>query len=577
MVFTLRKFTNRKINKLVSCVCQSLFKRRCSVVHIENFKDSCLRNEPILEYKEGSEERENLIEALQWMESTCEEIPIVYGGKEYISDEEKYQVMPHKHSHRLAKFYYADKKCIFNAIQEAQKAQQKWDKTPFEERFKIWNRAADLMSTKYRSQLVAATMLGQAKTVYQAEIDAAAELIDFIRMNVDYCKQASIYQPISIDPKVTTNHFRFRGLEGFIAAISPFNFTAIGGNLAYTPALMGNSVLWKPSDTAILSNWVTFKIMREAGVPDGVVNFVPCDGPTFGSVISSSEHLSGINFTGSMATFQKIWQSVGERVSYFRNFPRLSGECGGKNFHFVHKSADVDTVVACTIRSAFEYSGQKCSACSRMYVPEKLWEDCIKNSLIEKTKQLVMGDVREFEVFTSAVIDNTAFLRIAGYIDYAKSNSKAEIIAGGGCNNVKGYFICPTIVVVKDPEDRLLTEEIFGPILSVYVYKESDLEKTMDLVTSTTKFALTGSVFAQDKIFLKQALEKFKYAAGNFYINDKSTGAVVGQQPFGGGRMSGTNDKPGGPHYVLRWTSPQAIKETFVPLTDINYPYMSRC
>ncbi|XP_037933476.1 delta-1-pyrroline-5-carboxylate dehydrogenase, mitochondrial-like [Teleopsis dalmanni] len=546
----------------------------CSVVPNTNLKDFEIKNEPILEYKKGSAERSQLEKALKTATAACEEIPIVVGGKEIRTDNVVYQVMPHNHSHKLSKFYYADSKIIQNAIKVAVETQKKWDRTPLNERLTIWERAADLMAGKYRQDLNAATMLGQSKTVIQAEIDSSAELIDFIRMNAYFLKECAKYQPISENIKVTKNSMRYRGIDGFVAAVSPFNFTAIGGNLAYTPALMGNAVLWKPSDTAMLSNWRIFNIMREAGVPDGVVNFVPADGPVFGDTITKSPYLAGINFTGSVPTFNRLWKQVGNNIDSYINFPRLIGECGGKNFHFVHPTADVDTVVSATIRSAFEYCGQKCSACSRMYVPESLWSK-IKSGLIAEAEKLKLGDVQDTTSFTSAVIDDKAFNRITSYIEHAKNTPSLNILTGGTYSKKIGYFVTPTIVQTQDPLDRIMTEEIFGPVLTVYVYKDGDLNQAMNLVNTSTKFALTGAVFARDENFLDQALEEFKMTAGNFYINDKSTGSVVGQQPFGGGRMSGTNDKAGGPHYILRWTSPQAIKETFVPLRDITYPYMN--
>ncbi|KAL5277397.1 hypothetical protein ACFFRR_002563 [Megaselia abdita] len=552
-----------------SVECRSL----SSVVPKVNAKDFGIENEPILGYAKGSQERKSIENELARLSSSCTEVPIVIGDKEFKTKDVRHQVMPHNHSHKLAKFYYADRKLLQEAITKSVETQTKWDRTPIEERLRIWEKAADLMAGKYRQELNAATMLGQSKTVIQAEIDSAAELIDFIRMNAYFLKECTKYQPISENPKVTLNSMRYRGIDGFVAAVSPFNFTAIGGNLAYTPALMGNSVLWKPSDTAILSNWTIFKIMREAGVPAGVVNFVPADGPVFGDTITASPDLAGINFTGSVPTFNRLWRQVGENINNYKNFPRLIGECGGKNFHFIHPSADVESVVTGTLRSAFEFCGQKCSACSRMYVPESLWGK-IKAGLIEKRNTLKIGDVTDFSSFTSAVIDDKAFARITSYIEHAKNSSNLEIIAGGTYSDKKGYFIDPTIIVSKDPLDKVMRQEIFGPVLSIYVYKDADIKKTMDLVNNSTAFALTGAVFAQDQKFLEEALETFKMAAGNFYLNDKSTGSVVGQQPFGGGRMSGTNDKAGGPHYILRWTTPQSIKETFVPLRDIDYPYM---
>lgn len=552
---------------------RSLERCMSSVVELPKFQDSGVKNEPVLAYKKGSKERTELANELQRAAAVTEEVPIVIGDETIRDGEPRFQVMPHDHARKIAKFYYASENTIKKAIDVSVEAQKRWDKTPFEQRVQIWNKAADLMAGAYRQALNAATMLGQSKSVIQAEIDSAAELIDFYRFNIFFLKENSKYQPISEDPSVTRNSLRFRGIDGFIAAISPFNFTAIGGNLAYTPALMGNGVLWKPSDTAVLSNWRIFNIMREAGLPAGVVNFVPADGPTFGRTITASPHLAGINFTGSVPTFNWLWNEVGKNLQVYRNYPRLIGECGGKNYHFVHPSADVESVVAGTIRSAFEYCGQKCSACSRMYVPRSLYEQ-IKEGLLRERAKLKVGDPTDFSIFTGAVIDDKAFARITGYIKNAKNNPKNKIIGGGEFDDSKGYFVQPTIIETTDPLDKLMTEEIFGPVLTIYVYEDKDLQQTVSLVGSSTKFALTGAVFSTDKAFLKTALEELKMTAGNFYLNDKSTGSVVGQQPFGGGRMSGTNDKAGGPIYVMRWTTPQSIKETFVPLRDIDYPYM---
>ncbi|XP_063829765.1 delta-1-pyrroline-5-carboxylate dehydrogenase, mitochondrial [Ostrinia nubilalis] len=552
---------------------RSLERAASSIVELPKFQDFGVQNEPILGYREGSQERRELAEELKRTAAVTEDVPIVIGDQLIKEGDVRYQVMPHDHSRKLAKFYYASEKTIQKAIAVSVEAQARWDRTSLEERVRVWQRAAELMAGEHRQRLNAATMLGQSKSVIQAEIDSAAELIDFFRFNVFFLKENAKYQPISEDPSVTRNSLRFRGIDGFIAAISPFNFTAIGGNLAYTPALMGNGVVWKPSDTALLSNWRIFNIMREAGLPAGVVNFVPADGPTFGRTITTSPHLAGVNFTGSVPTFNWIWNAVGKNLDKYRNYPRLIGECGGKNYHFIHPSADVQSVVTSTIRSAFEYCGQKCSACSRMYVPKSLYEP-IKQGLLAERAKLKIGNPTDFSVFAGAVIDDKAFARISGYIKNAKNNPKNKILGGGECDDSKGYFVQPTIIETSDPHDKLMTEEIFGPVLTIYVYEDRDLLKALSLVGSSTKFALTGAVFSQDKQFLETALEELKMTAGNFYLNDKSTGSVVGQQPFGGGRMSGTNDKAGGPNYVMRWTSPQSIKETFVPLRDIDYPYM---
>lgn len=549
---------------------------RCtsSVIKRPVIKDFKIENEPILDYLPGSKERCELEQAVKKISNNVEDVPIVIGNEEIRTNDVKYQVMPHNHGHKIAKYYYADKAILEKAIQVAVNTQKEWDAcTPIEERIQIWRKAADLMANKYRQDLNASTMLGQAKVAIQAEIDSAAELIDFFRFNAYFAKELTKYQPISENPNVTLNSMRYRGIDGFIAAVSPFNFTAIGGNLAYTPALMGNSVLWKPSDTALLSNWTIFKICREAGVPPGVVNFVPADGPVFGDTITASPYLAGINFTGSVPTFNWLWTQVGKNINKYKNFPRLIGECGGKNYHFIHPSADVTSVVTGTVRSSFEFCGQKCSACSRLYVPESLWPK-IKSGLIEAVKQLKVGDPTDYTNFTSAVIDKKAFDRIKGYIDYAKESCNLDIVVGGKYDESKGYFIDPTIIEAKDPQDKIMQEEIFGPVLTAYVYKDQDLSRAMELVGETVPYALTGAVFAQDQEFLNCAQQFFRDTAGNFYINDKSTGSVVGQQPFGGGRLSGTNDKAGGPHYVLRWASPQSVKETFVPLKEITYPYM---
>lgn len=483
------------------------------------------------------------------------------------------QVSPFNHKKTVASFYYADFPVISRAISESQKARADWDSVPMAERMRMFLRAGDLTAGKYRMKLNAATMLGQAKTVIQAEIDAAAELADFFRFNAMYASELMQFQPLSPEPSVSKNTFRYRSLEGFVAAISPFNFTAIGGNLASAPTMMGNVVLWKPSDTAILSNYLIYKLLEEAGFPAGVINFLPSDGPVFGDAITSSRFLSGINFTGSVPTFKHLWKATANKLDIYHSFPRLVGECGGKNFHLIHPSADVATVVAATTRSAFEFSGQKCSACSRAYVPASLWPQ-VKEGLIEAHKTLKLGSPLELDAFLSAVIDAKAFARISSYVQYAKNAPDVEIVAGGVCDGHVGYYVEPTIVRVKDPKDKLMREEIFGPVLSLYVYPDKDLPQVLDLVSTSTDYALTGAIFAQDKKFLKSATERLKYAAGNFYVNDKSTGSVVGQQPFGGSRMSGTNDKAGGPHYLLRWASPQNVKQTFVPQTGVKYPYM---
>ncbi|GFS17892.1 delta-1-pyrroline-5-carboxylate dehydrogenase, mitochondrial, partial [Elysia marginata] len=464
------------------------------------------------------------------------------------------------------------------------------------------------------------------KNVFQAEIDATAELIDFLRFNVQFAQRSTSYQPISTDPKVTLNSMVYRGMEGFWAAVCPFNFAAIGGNLPMAPALMGNAVLWKPSDTAVLSNYEAFKIYREAGLPPGVINFVPADGPTFGDTITASPHLAGINFTGSAATFKRLWRQVGENLDNYINFPRMIGECGGKNMHFVHPSADLENVANGTVRSAFEYNGQKCSACSRLYVPESMWPK-LKERLLSILSEVKMGSPLDRQNLVTAVIDAKAFARTKSYIDYAKSSPHLTILTGGNYDDSVGYFVeptvivtsdpsdklmaeaftrtksyidyaksCPhltiltggnyddsvgyfvepTVIVTTDPSDKLMAEEIFAPVLTVYVYPDSKVKETVELSKNTSPFALTGAIYVQDEVAKAELAEAFRFNAGNFYINDKSTGSIVGQQPFGGSRQSGTNDKAGGPFYMTRFMSPQAVKETFVPLKDWRYPSLEK-
>jgi len=529
-------------------------------------------NEPLLGYHKGSNERAALQDALQYTHAICEEIPIIIDGKEYWTDNVHYQTMPSQHSKNIAKYCHATPELINHAIDVSLKARRDWENIPLQTKVDMFIKAGDLVATKYRFKLMSATMLGQGKTVFQAEIDAAAELADFFRFNAIYAQQMYDYAPVNVDNSIK-NSLRHRGLEGFIAAISPFNFTAIGGNLAYTPVLMGNVVLWKPSDTAMLSNYLIYKLMEEVGIPPGVINFVPADGPTFGKVITSSPDLSAVNFTGSAPTFQWLWKEVGNKISSYRNLPRLVGECGGKNFHFVHSSANVENVINATLRGAFEYSGQKCSACSRLYVPSSLWSK-IKEGLTEGMKHMKIGPVTDFDSFTSAIIDSKAFDRNVSYVQHAKSSADIDIIAGGHYDNSIGYFVHPTLVEVKNPRDRIMSEEIFGPVLSTFVYDDNKLDETLELVDTSTPFALTGAVFSEDRQFLNHATDRLKMSAGNFYINDKSTGAVVGQQPFGGGRLSGTNDKAGSPFYLQRWTSPQSIKQSFVHQTQWKYPCM---
>uniref|UniRef100_A0A8C0EZE0 Delta-1-pyrroline-5-carboxylate dehydrogenase, mitochondrial n=2 Tax=Strigidae TaxID=30459 RepID=A0A8C0EZE0_BUBBB len=527
-------------------------------------------NEPILEFKPGSPERAALQKALADLKGKTEAIPCVIGGEEVWTPTVRYQLSPFNHAHKVAKYCYADKELINKAINAALAARKEWDLKPVQDRAQIFLKAADMLSGPRRAEVLAKTMIGQGmasscaragsdwllgrislqkgaficcglsrqgKTVIQAEIDAAAELIDFFRFNAKYALELEKSQPISVD--VSTNSMVYRGLEGFVAAVSPFNFTAIGGNLAGAPALMGNVVLWKPSDTALLASYAVYKILLEAGLPPNVVQFVPADGPVFGDTVTSSEHFCGLNFTGSVPTFKRLWKQVSENLDRYRNFPRLAGECGGKNFHLVHSSADVASVVNGTLRSAFEYGGQKCSACSRLYAPDSLWPQ-IKEKLLEEHGKIKVGDpAQDFGTFFSAVIDDKSFARIKKWIEHAKKSSNLTILAGGGCDDSVGYFIEPCIVESKDPQDPIMKEEIFGPVLTVYVYPEQQYKEVLELIDTTTPYGLTGAVFAQEKRIIEEARKLLRNAAGNFYINDKSTGAVVAQQPFGGSRISG--------------------------------------
>uniref|UniRef100_A0A8C8VN85 Multifunctional fusion protein n=1 Tax=Pelusios castaneus TaxID=367368 RepID=A0A8C8VN85_9SAUR len=549
-------------------------------------------NEPILEFKQGSPERAALQKALNNLKGKTEAIPCMVGGEEVWTSDIRYQLSPFNHSHKVAKFCYADKDLLNKAINAALAVRKEWDLRPIQDRAQIFFKAADMLSGPRRAEVLAKAMIGQGKTVIQAEIDAAAELIDFFRFNAKYAVELESSQPLSVPS--STNSMVYRGLEvrqttvgrfssllqplfsgqGFVAAVSPFNFTAIGGNLAGTPALMGNVVLWKPSDTALLSSFAVYRILLEAGLPPNVIQFVPADGPVFGDTVTSSEYFCGLNFTGSVPTFKRLWKQVSENLDRYRTFPRLAGECGGKNFHFVHSSADVPSVVNGTLRSAFEYSGQKCSACSRLYAPDSLWPQ-IKEKLLEEHGKIKVGDpAQDFGTFFSAVIDDKSFARIKKWLQHAKTSPNLSILAGGNCDDTVGYFIEPCIVESKDPKDPIMEEEIFGPVLTVFVYPEKQYKEILQLIDTTSPYGLTGAVFAQDKNVIQEARKLLRNAAGNFYINDKSTGAVVAQQPFGGSRASGTNDKPGSPHYLLRWTSPQAIKETHVPLRDWKYAYM---
>lgn len=531
-------------------------------------------NEPILKYEEGSDEKKALVQTLEKYKGKTEDIPIVIGDEEIRTKEVKFQVEPFDHHEKIAKYHYATPDLVQKAIDNSLKARKAWDRTPLEKRCDVFLKAADLMANKYRMDLMASTMMGQAKNIVQAEIDAVCELIDFLRFNVQYAGQLIQSQPISPTSSVEKNSHQYRGMEGFWATISPFNFTAIGGHLCQAPTIMGNVAVWKPSDTAMLSNYLVYKIYREAGLPAGIINFVPADGPVFGDTVTGSPHLAGINFTGSVKTFQHLWKQVANNIENYRTYPRLIGECGGKNFHFVHKSGDLESVVNGTIRSAFEYGGQKCSACSRMYIPQSMWSE-VKDKMLNIHKKIKVGSPFDKDTFVSAVIDDKAFDRIKGYLSHAKSSPNLTVIAGGNCDNSKGYFVEPTIIETSDPDDKIMHEEIFGPVVTVYPYPDDQYKEMAEKVTQTSPYALTGAIFALDEKVKEELTDTFRDSAGNFYINDKSTGSVVGQQPFGGTRLSGTNDKAGGSQYLLRFASIQSVKETYKPLTAWQYPSMS--
>lgn len=525
-------------------------------------------NEPICMYNRGTKERAELDKALERYNTQVQDIPVVIGEEEIRAGKLEYQLKPFDHKNAIAKYYQADEATLNKAIDASQKAFHSWEATPLQKRAEIFVRAAELIRGKYRYDMLAATMLGQAKTAFQAEIDAVCELSDFYAFNVQWALESQSWQPNSVGS--VTNSLVWRGLEGFWGAVAPFNFTAISGNLAGTAALVGNVVLWKPSHSAVLSSYLIFKILREAGLPPGVINFVPSRGPDFGSAITKSPHLAGVNFTGSCGTFDNLWNEVGKNLPRYKSYPRLIGETGGKNFHFIHKTADVVHAVNSTIRSAFEYTGQKCSACSRAYVPASLWPD-FKSKLVKELKDVKVGSPLDPTSFLSAVIDGRAYKKIKGYIDEAKSSSEVTVIAGGTCDDSVGYYIQPTVIETKNPLNKLMVEEIFGPVLTVYVYKDEDCNEALKLVDTTSPFGLTGAIFATDKEFLRSVQQTLRFSAGNLYINDKSTGAVVAQQPFGGARKSGTNDKAGSPFYIQRFANLQAIKTSSDTLSDWAY------
>jgi 1-pyrroline-5-carboxylate dehydrogenase len=529
------------------------------------------RNEPALDYAPGSPERADLRVTIERMRNERADVPLVIGGKEIRTGDTFEAVMPHDKDHVLADVHRGGAEHVEQAVEAAREAHHDWSRLPWEERAAVFLRASELLAGPWRLILNAATMLNQSKTAHQAEIDAACELIDFWRFNVEYMTRIYSEQPIS-GPGMW-NRLEYRPLEGFVFAVSPFNFTAIGGNLSTSPALMGNTVIWKPASTAALSAHYLMQILREAGLPDGVINLVYGSGARIGDAALANSQLAGIHFTGSTGVFNSMWKTVGDNVGSYRNYPRIVGETGGKDFIVAHPSADVEAVATAIVRGSFEYQGQKCSAASRVYAPANLWPE-LRERLADQVGALKMGDVADFSNFMGAVIDSSSFQTQKEAIEEAKS-AGAEVLAGGGYDDSEGYFVEPTVIKTEDPDFRLLRDELFGPVVTAYVYPERQWRETLELVDRTAPYGLTGAVFAQDRMAIKEAHEALEYAAGNFYVNDKPTGAVVGQQPFGGARASGTNDKAGSMWNLIRWVSPRTIKETFVPPTDYRYPFMA--
>lgn len=529
------------------------------------------KNEHVYSYAPGTPEREALKAQLKKMLSEEIEIPLLIGGKEVRTGNLADCCCPHDQSHLLARYHKAGPEEIAKAVEAAKEAWKDWSETDWPFRASVFLRAAELLATKYRYILNAATMLGQSKTAHQAEIDSACEVIDFYRFNPYYMSQIYTQQPDSAPS--TWNYIEYRALEGFVFAVTPFNFTSIAANLPTSPAMMGNAVLWKPASSAVYSAYFLKVLWKEAGLPDGVINFIPGPGRYVGDPVLEKHDLAGVHFTGSTVVFQSMWKTIGANVMNYRNYPRIVGETGGKDFVFVHSSADPEAVNTALLRGAFEYQGQKCSAVSRAYIPSNLWPS-LKQRMLDEIKTIKMGDVTDFTNFMGAVIDKLAFDSIVEYIEYAKDSSDAEIICGGGYDDSKGYFIEPSVVVVSDPKHKLMEEEIFGPVLTVYVYPEKKYKETLELCDETSPYGLTGAIFANDRKAVMDAFSALRHAAGNFYINDKPTGAIVSQQPFGGARASGTNDKAGSFLNLLRWVSARAVKENLNPPQDYRYPFM---
>ncbi len=535
------------------------------------FKIRKPENEPIKSYGPGSPEKETLKLKLQELKSKSIEIPLIIGGKEIYTERIGKCIIPHDKQHVLATYHIAGEKEIKMAINTAMEAKKEWERMPWEHRVSIFLKAAELLAGPWRDIINAATMLCQSKNAFQAEIDAACELIDFLRFNAYYLTEIYSDQPMST--KDFWNKLEYRPLEGFIFAITPFNFTSIAGNLPIAPAMAGNVALWKPATTAVYSNYFLMELLKEAGMPNGVINFIPGYGKEIGDIVLDSQDLAGIHFTGSTKVFQGLWKKIGENLNKYRVYPRLVGETGGKDFIFAHPSADSEALTIALLRGAFEYQGQKCSAASRAYIPQSVWSK-MKNKLIDEISTIKIGDVEDFTNFMNAVIDKKSFDKITSYIEFAKDSSEADIICGGEYDDTIGYFIEPTVIVTSNPKFKSMKEEIFGPVLTIYIYEDEKIEETLELCNSTSPYGLTGAIFANDRKAVVYMKEKLLHSAGNFYINDKPTGAVVGQQPFGGGRASGTNDKAGSKLNLLRWMNPMTIKETFNPPKDYRYKFM---
>jgi len=531
-------------------------------------------NEPVFSYAPGSPEREKLKSALNELKSKQIEVPLVIDGKEIRTDKKVKITAPHDHNLLLGYAYHGSKKEVQLAIDTALKAQKTWAEMPAQQRVAIFLKAADLLAGPYRYIMNAATMLAHSKNAFQAEIDAVCELVDFFRFNAYYMQMISDIQPINPDPLIW-NRLDYRPLEGFIYAVTPFNFVSINGNLPTAPAMWGNVAVWKPARSVLYTSHFIMKILMEAGLPNGAINFVTGNSAEISEVVLNNENLAGIHFTGSTSVFQDMWKTIGQNIAKYKTYPRVVGETGGKDFIFVHQSAVPAQVATGITRGAFEYQGQKCSAASRAYIPKSLWPQ-IREIMLKQISQIKMGDPCDFTNFMNAIIDKNAFDSIKSYIDYAKSASDAKIIVGGNCDDSKGYFIDATAIETTNPKFKTIEEEIFGPVITIYIYDDADFEKTLHLCNETSPYALTGAIFATDRNAVETAETVLRNAAGNFYINDKPTGAVVGQQPFGGARASGTNDKAGALHNMIRWTSPRAIKENLLPPADFKYPFMGQ-